>query len=597
MTDLQQTNLVIQTDDGVELVGDLYIPQGRPPFPGILQLTPHRARTVSHLGEIYAARGYLFLAVDARGRYRSGGQWEPRIHDRRDGRKLIEWLARHPLCNGRVASRGHAYCGYSQLLMAIDAPSALQAMVVCCGPGDPFVSSPFIGGAFDLTELLWLVDNCDRVSQEEPEPEYFGIKRFGTEETQENPYDSDSDSAEETENEASVSSQEESTITALSQRPFADTDLHLGVRCGTFREWVRHWRWDDYWRARSVSERLSEIRTPVLFITGWWDSHSLGTSRFFQGLREQQTKTPDLRLLIGPWDGSLHAPDCRDLPDPEVQLIERAAGRDELNDEFSWLDKHLQDLPAGPSSAAPVSLYLTGLHRWIECDDWPPPASRPQRFYLSVTEGGEQLLSTTAPSTHAAPSSYRFDPVDPTPFAPEVFGMQHAPFDNAKLAEARDDLLAFETAPLAEPIALVGEASAQLHVASDSPDFDLCVKLLDRYPDGRAIYLTDGILRARFRAGWDRPAPIEPGAIQTYQIPFRPLGHLLRPGHALRLEIASGAFPRFDINPCSGEDLAEGTNIRPARLSLHHSLAHPSQLLLPRCDDPRFSDSGPADDA
>ena len=116
------------------------------------------------------------------------------------------------------------------------------------------------------------------------------------------------------------------------------------------------------------------------------------------------------------------------------------------------------------------------------------------------------------------------------------------------------------------------------------------MKLLDRYPDGRAILLCDGVLRARFRDGWERPTPVEPGQVHACRIDLWHLGHVIRSGHALRLEVASGALGRIDINPCTGSDLAGDTDRRPAKIRLHHSQAYPSQLLLPVCDDPRLVD-------
>jgi len=587
-----QTNLSIPVGGGIELVGDLYLPRGEGPFPAVLQITPYKARDLAELGAIYAARGYLFLAVDTRGRYRSGGSWEPLTHDQADGHAVIQWLAQHPLCNGRVGSRGHSYCGYNQLLAAIDAPAALQAMVVSVAPGDPFLNVPFVGGAYDLSDLTWLLSMTGRVCQDETPDEDFGVRRFGTWDTDENPFCPDAAGAEGVaEDDAANVDDRARWDVALRQRPFRDSDLWLGVRHEVFREWLQHWRLDDYWRSRSVGERLGRIKARALFISGWWDNNGRGASQFFGGLRATGRSQ---RLLMGPWNHALQVPDCSDLPAAEARMVERAADRDYLNDEFAWLDTHLRDCPAGPATCARASLFVTGLHRWLDFEDWPPPDTTEQALYLhgGAVDSGAPGLSLEVPAV-AASSGYRFDPQDPTPFGPADRQGERSPFDNAAVAASREDLLVFETAPLVEPLALVGECSALLYAQADAPDFDLCVKLLDRYPDGRAIYLTDGVLRARFRDDWEQPVAVTPGEVHAYRIDLWHLGHVLRPGHALCLEVASGAFPRIDVNPCTGGDLATESRTRPVEVRLHHSPEFPSQLLLPLCRDPRLTELDP----
>lgn len=584
-----QTNVAIPAPGDAELVADLYIPEGRPPFPAVVEITPYGASKQASVGAMYAARGYLFLAVDARGRYRSSGHWEPVINDQQDGHAVIGWLSGHPLCNGRIGSRGHSYSAYNQLLAAIDAPAGLQAMVVAMAPGDPFDNVPYQGGAYNLEDLFWLLGTTGRVCvddgvvAEEPRPSYFAPPTpppsYGLRE--ELAY---LERHEKEQQEAF----EQRWIAALQALPFREVDLRFGVRHEVFREWVAHWKLDAYWRGRSAGPRLDRTAVPTFFLSGWWDVNSRGATRFFRAMRERAATgaaRAKQRLLMGPWDHAFEAPDCTYLPPDEKVQIERGAAREALNDEFAWFDAHLMDIPPGPATRSRVTLYVTGLHQWRDFDDWPPAESHPQTWYLAAGGRAGGVLVLEPPAHGAGLSRYRFDPSTPTPFGPRDVAGARAPFDNARIETGRDDLLVFNTPPFAEATALIGEVALVLYAEGDAPDFDLCAKLLDVYPDGRAIYLTDGIVRARFRKGWDRQVMMAPGEIGEFQIDLWHIAHVMRPGHRLRLEIASAALLRFDVNPCTGGDLADETKMGGTEVRVRHDIDHASRLILPVCTD------------
>lgn len=545
-----QKNIRIQLEDGVELCCDVYLPQRRGVFPAIVEMTPYGAENLESIGQRYAARGFLFFAVDCRGRYRSGGVWEPLTHDCRDGHAVLRFAAAFQSCNGRVGTRGHSYAGYSQLLAAPDAPECLRAMCVSVAPGDPFVNVPFQGGAYDLNDFTWLLEMTGRVCESEEEEEDHGNQ----------PPSSDLREKEQAFLEA-----------AYRARPFRDLDLRLGVRQKIFREWIRHWILDDYWRERSVGKRAAGIRVPTLFVSGWWDGNGRGAPVFFEAIHAVHR-----RIVIGPWNHDLDAPDCKDLPQEDAKATERAALRNTLNDEFAWFDQHLRGIHPGPSSLARASLFLTGLYQWIDLKDWPPSGAEKLELRLGV--GG--VLTSNEHEALQGETSYLFDPDDPTPYAsPEVDG-ERMPFDQAELHAKRHDLLLFETAPVDAPLILVGDVSAALWADSDAPDFDLYCQLFDVYPDGRAIFLTDGIRRARFRRGFTVPQLTSPGEVHAYEIDMWHVGHVLRRGHRLRLHIASAALFRFDVNPCTGGDLATETHSRRAHITVHHNAEYPSRLVL-----------------
>jgi putative CocE/NonD family hydrolase len=447
---------------------------------------------------------------------------------------------------------------------------------------------------------MGLLTMTGRVCDDGGGNEYLGIKRFGAEEFEENPYEQEAaqntNQALEAVQEKLQQQQLENLTSALASRPFQQMDVQFGIRQDQFREWIQHWRFDDYWQQRSVLPRLSRTDVPTLHISGWWDANGRGATAFYRGMRDRAATTVNRekqRLLMGAWDHYMQAPDCDDLPPEEASQVERAALRDELNDELAWFDQHLKDMSPGPATAERVTLFITGTYQWLDFDDWPPASTKETTYYLVVhKENGYGCLQPIAADGVTTSSSYTFDPRNPTPFATKDLLLDKAPFDNSQLHSLRKDILIFETPVIDYALALVGEISLVLYASADVPDFDLCAKLVDVYPDGRAIYLADGIIRARFREGWRQPENPQPGTNHRYTLDLWHIGHVLRSGHRLRVELASAAFGRFDVNPCTGTDLATETDYQIANITIQHNITYPSHIILPVCEDARLTNGG-----
>jgi len=148
-------------------------------------------------------------------------------------------------------------------------------------------------------------------------------------------------------------------------------------------------------------------------------------------------------------------------------------------------------------------------------------------------------------------------------------------------------VLVFETAPLDDDVEVTGPIVVRLWISSNAPDTDFTVKLIDwhppnaDYPQGYAMNLTDGILRCRYRDSWARPRMLEPGEIAEIVIEPMPTSNLFKRGHRIRLDISSSNFPRFDVNPNTGEAEGKATRRRIAVNTVHLSPEHPSHVLLP----------------
>jgi uncharacterized protein len=185
---------------------------------------------------------------------------------------------------------------------------------------------------------------------------------------------------------------------------------------------------------------------------------------------------------------------------------------------------------------------------------------------------------------------YLSNPLRPVP---TVGGQVLLPGANAagprdqRAVEARDDVLVYSTPALDRPVEVTGPVELRLSVASSARDTDFTGKLVDVYPDGRAMIRTEGILRARYRSSFTAPEPREPDAVYALRLDLWATANVFLPGHRIRLEVSSSNFPRFARNSNTGGAIASeaaseaASDYRPAVNRVFHDAAHPSRLILP----------------
>jgi len=157
--------------------------------------------------------------------------------------------------------------------------------------------------------------------------------------------------------------------------------------------------------------------------------------------------------------------------------------------------------------------------------------------------------------------------------------MEWGPQDQRPV-EARDDVLVYSTAPLDRDVTVVGPVKVRLYAASSARDTDFTAKLVDVQPDGMAINLADGIIRARYRESATTPTLLEPGRVYQFEIDLAATANTFLRGHRIRLEIASANFPWYDRNPNTGGDPARETRIQPADQAVYHDAERASYLSL-----------------
>ena len=524
--------------DGIHLLTDHYAPKAAGSFPTVLIRTPYGRGQEAGLGNGYplaempaqrfAERGYHVIVQGARGCYDSEGEFSPHVHEAADGHATAGWIAKQPWFNGILGTWGPSYLGYMQWALAAGAPPGLQAMMVMVASSENWtVSHP--DGAFGLeTRLRWSQGmHIQKKMHGRPLGERLAQRFSGD--------------------------TEQDLQAAFGHLPLLEADtVAAGEPIPFYREILTHEQASDpFWVARDHRQAVAGVQAPVHLMGGWYDYYLRGLLRDYQALRAAGRQPI---LTIGPWyhgqpAGMVHG----------------------LREGLAWFDAHLKG-DGGRLRQKPVRLYVMGAGEWRDLDEFPPPA-RPARYYLH--EGGG--LAPDLPPATSSPDHYRYDPADPTPaLGGALLALRGAgPVDNRPL-EARPDVLCYTTPPLSQDLEVIGPVRLELYVRSSLDYTDFSGRLCDVAPDGCSTNLCDGLVRLEPATG-----EVQPDGSLRVEIDLWATAHRFRQGHRLRLQVASGAHPRWSRNLGTGEPLATGVRMAVADQTVYHDGDHPSALILP----------------
>jgi putative CocE/NonD family hydrolase len=339
---------------------------------------------------------------------------------------------------------------------------------------------------------------------------------------------------------------------AFTHLPLQDADeLAVGKRVQFWQDWLEHSEpGDAWWKPMDHSGTVSAVTVPVNLMGGWYDIFLPWTLKDYAALRNAG-RTP--YLMIGPWS---HL---------SMSMMGESA-----RESIAWLRAYL----LGDRSQlrdAPVRLFVMGAKEWRDFQEWPPSGYRPQAWYLQP-EGG---LATVAPA-ESEPDHYRYDPADPTPHVGgAIMSLDAGPKDNRAL-EARRDVLVYTSATVERDLEVIGPVRATIYAKSSLGNTDFFVRLCDVYPSGKSLNICDGI--RRLRPG--RPTPEKDGTIKV-DIEMWPTAYRFLRGHRVRLQVSSGAHPRFARNLGSVEPLGSAASPRAADQTIYHDPIRSSQVLLP----------------
>jgi uncharacterized protein len=553
---------MVDMRDGARLDTWVWLPADQPgPFPAILIRTPYQEHVLgwARLGtRRYTDAGYAVVFQLIRGIGASEGRYtffNPA--NRTDGYDTVEWIAAQPWCDGAVGMDGSSYAGITQIMAATTQPPHLRCIIPAVVSAHPFLHVPRYGGAFARQHTLGWTQIISVDSLTELTPGLWGA--------------------------AALLSSPDSWKRLLS-RPALDAAEGVldGDRLQHYRDVLLHTNMDEYNTALTLDAAdYARVTVPALLVTGLFDS-TMGTQYAWRMLEEHAPVEAERRLLIGPWDhgqayvgggrrfGPFDFGDAADFDLPGARL--------------AFFDRHLKGVGEGPPLPGRVSVFVAGANRWLAAERYPVPAVDAQAAYLH-SDGlanlrGRGTLDFAVPEGDEPADSFQSDP--DLPFVPVAANLDPKLVLDLRETERLEDVLTYTSAPLEAPLTLVGEFAVELHLTADAPDGDIVCWLAEVPPDGkRTTMISHGLLRLRYRQGFDAERLLTPGEPVRVQVPMHHAAHRLEPGSRLRLLIGGGLFPLIDPNPNTGEPIATAVETRVAVQTIFHDAARPSLIRLP----------------
>jgi uncharacterized protein len=595
------TTHMVPMRDGVRLATDVHLPGGAGPFPVILERTPYgRAetsrseitaanRTPASRAEVaayFTAHGYAVVYQDTRGRYGSEGRFIKYLSDGEDGFDACAWLREQAWCDGRLCTMGLSYAAHTQAALGCLDPPGLVAQILDCGGfANAWRGGIRQSGAFELKQATWALKNAALSPEAEADPVM----------------------------KAALAAEDiRDWFTRMPWKPgHSPLRHHPDYEAYLFEQWT-HGAFDEYWQQLGIWTEGSHdrySRAECVHMSSWFDPYPLTATSNYTGL--QRAGRGRQRLILGPWTHG----DRSDTRFGDVEFGLDATADSWAGDwrayRLRFFDHVIKGTPlhepavrifvmGGGSGQRNAAGHLDHGGHWITASDWPVPDAEPVAFHLH----GDGRLDRAMPASGASPLSYDFDPSRPVPTiggnltslepvasggawdqaeAPGFFGCvpPYLPLSS------RPDVLAFQTGPLRQARQVVGPIEAELWVATDGPDTDFTAKLIDvhppsaDYPRGYAMILTDGIVRLRYAEDPSMPRLRQPGEITRIVVTLFPTANLFVPGHRIRLDISSSNFPKFDVNPNTGEPEGLARRKRVAVNTVFMDAERPSRVMLP----------------
>jgi len=515
--------VMVPMRDGIKLRTIISL-AGSGSYPTVLTRGYSAGGLSNHAGRFNKA-GYAFVSQQCRG---GGGSDGTRFFpDDKDGYDTIEWISRQPWSNGKVAMWGGSYWAATQWRAAVAQPPSLKAIVPGYIDADHWKYGYRSYGAIHLK----MTTQSNRAI---PTGKY-SLGKWKQ---------------------------------MLSFVPLIDMDKQfLGREDKLWNDYIAHSSHDEYWKAIGMRDgnKYHKVNIPVYCFAGWQDYYAGAAFESYQSLTKLGP-SPDVRVRIGD-HGHSGAPD--------------------ISETIRWLDYHLKGIDTGIKDEPPIKIQVRH-GRWRMENQWPLKGTKFTDYFLNSPDGSRRGSLGRRPPDKEPPTRYSYDPHDPV----LTLGANGSHFAIADLLvagptdqrpnESRQDVLVYSTPELHEDTEVIGPVEARLYAASSAKDTDFTIKLIDVYPDGQALNVTEGIVRARFRNSiWDTPSLIEPGKTYEYKIELLPIAIIFRKGHRIRIHVSSSSWPLWDRNQNTGNPIGMDAEMIVAQQTIYHDAEHPSRIILP----------------
>lgn len=552
-----QWRVKIPMRDGVNLNATVYRPRGqKDPLPVVFTLTPYISDTYLERAFYFGEHGYVFALVDVRGRGNSAGAFEPFVNDARDGRDIVEWLAKQSWSNGKVAMWGGSYAGFDQWATAKELPPHL-ATIVPAAAAHPGVDFPFQYNIFAPYDVQWLTFTSGVTGN----GNLFGSSAFWH---------------------AKMSEYYNS------HAAFRDYDRIVGNPSAVFQKWLQHPTPDDYYDAMAPTpEQYKRLQIPILTITGHYDGDQPGAFTYYK--RHMQYGSAEAKqnhyLIIGPWD---HAGTRTPKTDVGGLKFGAASVLDLNKLHQEWYDWTMKGGAKPAFLKKRVAYYVVGAEEWKYADSLESIANDKRTLFLASSGSARDVfhsgLLAEKPGSMAAADSWTYDPLDTRPGAEE-------PEENPAYLTSQREIMnlfgngaVYHSEPFVEPTEISGFPKLTLWLSMDVPDTDLEAALYEILPGGGSVLLTNAAMRARYRESLRQEKPVPAGMPEKYVFDnFTFFSRRIAKGSRLRLFVHCPNSIGVQKNYNSGGVVAAetGQDARTAHVTLLHDPTHPSALELP----------------
>jgi putative CocE/NonD family hydrolase len=584
--DYQRSEVMIPMRDGVKLHAVILKPADiTAPLPFLMQRTPYGVDGTSRAsffgGRPELARdGYIYVAEDIRGRYKSEGEFimmrplnyiPGTIDESTDTYDTVAWLLKNvPGNNGRVGVTGTSYPGFLAMMAGIDPHPAVkaispQAPMIDVWMGDDF----FHNGAFRQTYGYDYVLGLES-TKERSEVDYGkgkdGKPRDGFD-------------------------------YFLERGSFAEDVKKSGLKVlPTWKLFLEHPAYDAAWSSRAVESHLDAVKVPTLTVGGYYDQEDMwGPQEEYASLEPHDANHQNF-LVLGPWCHGCWAGTRRHFGSLDYT---RPIGQEfRAQIEARFFAHYLKDEPGTNASGFDLentASFQTGSNTWKRYAHFPPQESQPTSLHLE----GAGLLSWAEPTT-AVTTSYVSDPANPVPY-------RHRPIqptygegshwrawmtEDQRFVTGRKDVALWKLPVLKKDMVVTGEVLADIYASTTGADNDMVVKLIDQYPDddadpamrGYQLMTNEEIFRGRYLSSFTEPRPLRSGSVHEYKFSLHDVDHVFKAGHTVIVEVQSTWFPLYDRNPQTFVPnimTAKPEDYKPATITIYSDAQHDSSLQVP----------------